>query len=100
MNALATTNTARRKVDIVNKQFETTIEKEYWRLVIPQSKQQHEFNTKIEAEKVRITDELNHIKATISSYINWNANYCYEKRNWKRTQRRTKHIQRKIGTVF
>ena len=32
-----------------------------------QSKQ-HEFNNKIEAEQIRITDKLNQIKATISSY--------------------------------
>ena len=69
-NALATTNTRRRKVDIVNKQIETTIENEYSRLVIPQSKQQHKLNTKIEAEQVRITDELNQTKPTISSCIN------------------------------
>ena len=69
-NVLATTNTRRRKVDIVNKQIETRIEKEYSRLVIPQSKQQHKLNTKIEAEQVRITDELNQTKPTISSCIN------------------------------
>ena len=34
---------------------------------MPQSEQQHEFNNKIEAEQIRITDELNQIKSTISS---------------------------------
>ena len=66
--ALATTNTTEQeKVDTVSKQMETTTEQEYTRLIIPQSKQQHEFNNKIEAEKIRITDELNQIKSTICS---------------------------------
>ena len=42
--------------------METTIEQEYTRLVITQTKQQHEFNNKIEAEKIRTT-ELNQTKA-------------------------------------
>ena len=52
--------------------METTTEQEYTRLVIAQTKQQHEFNNKIEAEKIRITDQLNQTKA--------------EKRNWEWTQ--------------
>ena len=67
-NALATTNTTEQKnVDMVSKQMETTTEEEYTRLVMPQSKQQHEFNKKIEAEQIPITDELNQIKSKISS---------------------------------
>ena len=67
-NVLATTNTAEEeKVDMVSKQRETATEQEYTRLVIPQSKQQREFNNKIEAEQIRITDELNQIKSSISS---------------------------------
>ena len=67
--ALATTNTNKQeKVDIVNKQMETRTEQEYTRLAIARSKQQHEFNNKTEAEQIRITDELNQVKATISSY--------------------------------
>ena len=65
-NALETTNaTEQEKVDIVRKQMETS-EKEYTRLTILQSKQQHEFNNKIEAEQIRIRDELNQIKSTIN----------------------------------
>ena len=45
--------------------MEATIEQEYKRLAIPQSKQQHQFNNKIEAEQIRITDELSQIKSTI-----------------------------------
>ena len=42
-NALATTNTTEQeKVDMVNKQMETTTEQKYTRLVMPQPKQQHE----------------------------------------------------------
>ena len=67
-NVIATTNTTEQdKVDMVNKQMETRTEQEYTRLAIAQSKQQHEFNNKTEAEQIRITDELNHVKATISS---------------------------------
>ena len=33
---------------------------------MPQSKQQHEFNNKIEAEQIRITEHLNQIKSTTS----------------------------------
>ena len=47
--------------------MDTTTEQEYTRLIIPKSKQQHEFNNKIEAEQIRITDELNQIKSTICS---------------------------------
>ena len=66
-NALATTNTTEQeKVDIVRKQMEATTEEEYTRLIIQQSKQQHEFNNKIEAEEIRITDELNQIHSKIS----------------------------------
>ena len=46
--------------------METTTEEEYTRLIIQQSKQQHEFNNKIEAEEIRITDELNQINSKIS----------------------------------
>ena len=67
MNALATTNTTEQeKVNIVRKQIETTTEQEYTRLIILQSKQQHEFDNKIEAEEIRITGEVNQIKSTIS----------------------------------
>ena len=44
-----------------------TAKQEYTRLVISQSKEQYAFNTKIQAEQIRITDELNQIKSTISS---------------------------------
>ena len=65
-NALATTNTTEQeKVEKVSKQMETTKEQEYTRLIMPQSKQQHEFNNKIEAEQIRITEHLNQIKSTI-----------------------------------
>ena len=64
---MATTNTTNQeKIDIVRKQMETTIEQEYIRLIILQSKQQHEFNNKIKAKQVRTTDELNQIKSAIS----------------------------------
>ena len=43
--------------------METTTKQEYTRLVIAQTKQQHEFNNKIEAEKIRITDQLNQTRA-------------------------------------
>ena len=46
--------------------METTTEQEYARLIIPQSKQQHQFNNKLEADQIRITDELNLIKSTIT----------------------------------
>ena len=67
LSAMATTNTTNQeKIDIVRKQMETTIEQEYIRLIILQSKQQHEFNNKIKAKQVRTTDELNQIKSAIS----------------------------------
>ena len=66
-NALATTNTTEQeKVDLVRQQIETSTEQEYTNLITPHSKQQHEFNNKIEAKQIRITDELNQIKSTIS----------------------------------
>ena len=46
--------------------METTTEQEYARLIIPQSKQQHQFNNNLEADQIRITDELNLIKSTIN----------------------------------
>ena len=46
--------------------METTTEQEYARLIIPQSKQQHQFNNKLEVDQIRITDELNLIKSTIT----------------------------------
>ena len=47
--------------------METTTVQEYVRLIIPQSKQQHEFNNKTESGQIRITERLNQIKLTISS---------------------------------
>ena len=42
--------------------MKTTTEQEYTRLVIPQSKKQHEFNNKIESEQIQIANELNRFK--------------------------------------
>ena len=65
-NGLVTTNTTEQeKVDMVSKQIETTTEQEYTRLVIPQSKKQHEFKSKTETGQILITEELNQIKSTI-----------------------------------
>ena len=52
-NGLVTTNTTEQeKVDMVSKQIETTTEQEYTRLVIPQSKKQHEFKSKTETGQI------------------------------------------------
>ena len=70
--------------------METTTVQEYVRLIIPQSKQQHEFNNKTESGQIRITERLNQIKLTISS--NEIEAQTIKKRNSRRPQKRVKYI--------
>lgn len=96
----ATDITDQEKVEILNKQIETTSEQEHKRSVRSQSKQKHEFNYKIEDEQILIKEELNQIKSTTSSDEIETQIIVMRRAIEKKPQKRVKHIQRKSETLF
>lgn len=96
----ATDITDQEKVEILNKQIETTSEQEHKRFVRSQSKQKHEFNYKIEDEQILIKEELNQIKSTTSSDEIETQIIVMRRAIEKKPPKRVKHIQRKSETLF